>query len=340
VTYAYRLQDLLSLLQTKARTKVDALAEHIRRVEHGLLSVGLKVHCLDNGERFNTLIEGLGGASKILDVNYYKDSRASLCLVLPPVGSATAAMQLIECLEDFTGSSIFGNPNIQLQLCSPGRLSPQASALLGITFYLGSDTLRRYTQADLRTTFESSFVYPRGIRLVLYDAEGDFDSGFSWWDGTGVCRQELPFTKERTDLLIGSGSRLDIQNINLISTLLVHSEFDGYWRALGMQFGADLEELLQRHILSGLLAVPWVRQSWAQIGDDDRFLAALQELVAYAYGESARVKERRLLLFRTWRNVPARPPNGILEEVQCLLLKYRALVERKSHIVNQAGEPA
>jgi hypothetical protein len=275
-----------------------------------------------------------------LEINHYKDARASLCLVLPPVGSAASAIQLIESVEGFTGASIFGNPSIQLQLCSPGRLSPRASALLGIAFYLGSDTLRRYTQADLRTTFESNFLYPRGIRLVLYDAEGDFDRGFSWWDATGVCRPELPFTKERTDLLIGSGSKLDIQNVNLISTLLVHSEFDGYWRALGEQFIAELEELLNRHILSGLLAVPWVRQSWAQIGDDDKFLAALQELVAYAYGESARVKERRLLLFRTWRNLPARSPNGILEEVQYLLLKYRKLVERKSDIVNQAGEPA
>ena len=37
----------------------------------------------------STLVEGLGGAQKILDVNYYKHSHASLCLVLPPVGSAS-----------------------------------------------------------------------------------------------------------------------------------------------------------------------------------------------------------------------------------------------------------
>ena len=39
----------------------------------------------------------------------------------------------------------------------------------------------------------------------------------------------------------------------------------------------------------------FVQATWAQIGDDDKFFAALQELVAYAYGESARVKQRRLL---------------------------------------------
>jgi len=71
------------------------------------------------------------------------------------------------------------------------------------------------------------------------------------------------------------------------------------------------------------------------MGDDDRFFAALQELVAYAYGESARVKQRRLLLFGTWRDIPARPSNGILEEMQSLLSRYRKLIERQSHLVDQ-----
>jgi hypothetical protein len=340
VTYRYRLQDLLALLRTKAPAMTDAVAVNHRRVKHGLLSVGLKIHCLDTGQQFEKLIEGLGGASEILEVNYYKDARASLCLVLPPVGSATSATHLIECIEQFIGSPIFGNRQIQLQLCSPGRLSPRASALLGIGFYLGSDTLRRYTQADLRTTFESHFTHPRGIRLVLYDAEGDFDRDFVWWNQQGVLEPELPFKNGRTDLLIGSGSRLDIRNINLIATLLVHSEHNGYWCSLGEQFRAEMEALLQRHILTGLLAAPWVRESWAQIGDDDRFFAALQELVAYAYGESARVKQPRLLVFGTWRDIPARSPNGILQEMQSLLSKYRNLLERQSHLVDQGGEPA
>jgi hypothetical protein len=339
VAYAYRLQDLLALVQTKAPATADALAANFRRVEHGLLSVGLKIHCLDNGEKFDNLIEALGGASRILDVNHFKDVRASLCLVLPPVGSATSSTQLIECIEQFIGWPIFGNRQIQIQVCSPGRLSARASALLGIAFYLGSDTLRRYTQADLRTTFECGFAHPRGIRLVLYDAEGDFDRDFAWWNHCGVREPELPFTNGRTDLLIGSGSRLDIENINLVATLLVHSEYDGYWHVLGQEFGAEMEALLERHILTGLFAAPWVRQSWAQVGDDDRFFAALQELVAYAYGESTRVKQRRLLLFGRWRDVPARP-NGILEEMQRLLSKYRKLIERQSNLVSQAGEPA
>jgi hypothetical protein len=295
--------------------------------------VGLKIHCLDAGQQFDSLIEGLGGALKVLEFNHYKDERASLCLVLPPVGSATSAIRLIEGIEQFIGSPIFGNRQIQLQLCSPGRLSAEASALLGIGFYLGSDTLRRYTQADLRTTFASHFNHPRGIRLVLYDAEGDFDRDFGWWNQQGSLEPELPFKNGRTDLLIGSGSRLDVQNINLLATLLCHSEHRGYWRALGDQFKLEMEAILDRHILTGLLAAPWVRGSSAQFGDDDRFFAALQELVAYAYGESIRVKQRRLVFFGTWREIPARSPNGILEEMQNLLSKY-------SQLVAQGGEAA
>jgi hypothetical protein len=340
VTYKYRLPDLLALLHTKAPAIAHAVTVNHRHVAHGLLSVGLKIHCLDGGQRFDKLIEGLGGAFEVLEVNHYKDARASLCLVLPPVGSATSAIHLIEGIEQFTGQPIFGNPQIQLQLCSPGRLSARASALLGIGFYLGSDTLRRYTQADLRTTFASHFMHPRGIRLVLYDAEGDFDRDFAWWNQQGVREPELPFKNARTDLLVGSGSRLDIQNINLLATLLVHSEHNGYWRLLGEQFTAEMEGLLNRHILAGLLAAPWVREPWAQIGDDDRFFAALQELVAYAYGESTRVKQRHLLLFGRWREIPARSPNGILEEMQSLLSKYRRLLERQSHLVAHGGEPA
>ena len=339
MAYRYRLQDLFATLQPKLEAATALAADH-RRVQHGLLSVGLKIHCLDDGQQFHRLVESLGGAAAVLELNRYKDERASMCLVLPPVGSASSAIHLIEGIERFIGSSLFGNRQIQLQLCSPGRLSSRASALLGIGFYLGSDTLRRYTQAELRTTFASDFGHPRGIRLVLYDAEGDFDRDFVWWNEQGNPQPELPFQNGRTDLLIGSGSRLDIQNINLLATLLVHSEYNGYWRSLGEQFKVEMESLLERHILTGLLTAPWVRETSAQIGDDDRFFAALQELVAYAYGESARVKQHRVLWFGTWREIPARPPNGILEEMQSLLLKYRRLLETQSHLVAQGGQPA
>jgi hypothetical protein len=198
--------------------------------------VGLKIHCLGDGSQFSTLVEGLGGAQKILDINYYKHSRASLCLVLPPVGNARSAMFLVECIEHFIGSALFSNPEIQIQVCSPGRLDARRSALLAIGFYLGSDTLRRYILGDLATSFSKNPYYPRGRRLVLSDAEGNFDRNFDWWKGSGKHRlvePQLPFDNGRSDLLTGSGSRLDIQNINLLATLLVHAQYQGYWNQLG-----------------------------------------------------------------------------------------------------------
>ena len=66
VTYRYRLQDLFALLQPRAEATNVLAADH-RRVQHGLLSVGLKIHCLDNGQQFHRLIEGLGGAAEVLE---------------------------------------------------------------------------------------------------------------------------------------------------------------------------------------------------------------------------------------------------------------------------------
>src|ERR1700720_2396916 len=115
VYYGYSFEDLLALLHAHAAAKVDAVARHRRRVEHGRLSVGLKIHWLGDGSQFSTLVEGLGGAQKILDVNYYKHSLASLCLVLPPVGSAGSAILLLECIEHFIGCALFGYPEIQIR---------------------------------------------------------------------------------------------------------------------------------------------------------------------------------------------------------------------------------
>jgi hypothetical protein len=339
VSCRYSFEDLLALLHGHAPAKVDAVALHRRRVEHGQLSVGLKIHCLGDGSQFSTLVEGLGGALKILDVNYYKHSHASLCLVLPPVGSARTAILLLESIEHFIGCPLFGNSQIQIQVCSPGRLGARRSALLAIGFYLGSDTLRRYSLGDFATSFTEHLHYPRGRRLVLYDAQGDFDRNFHWWKKLGehlLVEPQLPFENGRSDLLTGSGSRLDIQNINLLATLLVHAQYQGYWSALGERFQEDMEALLERHLLSGLADAPWVRTDDPESKDDDGFFAALQELVAYAFEESVRIKKKGLF-FAGWHEVPARSSRGILYEVQSLFQKYRDELVRQSRLLEQGG---
>jgi hypothetical protein len=144
---------------------------------------------------------------------------------------------------------------------------------------------------------------------------------------------QLPFENGRSDLLTGSGSRLDIENINLLATLLVHAQYQGYWNQLGMQFQEEMEALLERHVLKGLVDAPWVRTDDPESEDDDGFFAALQELVAYAFEESVRIRKKGRLL----HEIPVRSSHGILQEVQSLLQKYRSEVVRQSRLLDQGG---
>src|SRR3974390_892582 len=109
VPYGCKLEDLLAVLHDSAPEEAEAVVLQRRRVDHGLLAVGLKVHCLGEGRQFLALVERLGGASKVLDMNMYRHAQGSLCLVLPPVGNARAAIVLLECIERFTGSALFGD---------------------------------------------------------------------------------------------------------------------------------------------------------------------------------------------------------------------------------------
>jgi hypothetical protein len=147
---------------------------------------------------------------------------------------------------------------------------------------------------------------------------------------------QLPFENGRSDLLTGSGSRLDIQNINLLATLLVHAQHQGFWNQLGMQFQEEMEALLERHVLNGLVDAPWVRTDDPESDDDDGFFAALQELVAYAFEESVRIKKKGRL-FSGWHEIPVRSSHGILQEVQSLLQKYRSELVRQSRLLDQGG---
>ena len=175
---------------------------------------------------------------------------------------------------------------------------------------------------------------------MLYDAEGDFDRNFDWWkesDKHRLVEPQLPFENGRSDLLTGSGSRFDIQNINLLATLLVHAQYQGYWNQLGMQFQGEMEALLERHVLNGLVDAAWVRTDDPEShDDDDGFFAALQELVAYAFEESVRIKKKGRL-FSGWHEIPVRSSHGILQEVQSLLQKYRTELVRQSRLLDQGG---
>ena len=103
-----------------------------------------------------------------------------------------------------------------------------------------------------------------------------------------------------------------------------------------MQFEEEMEALLERHVLKGLVDAPWVRTDDPESDDDDRFFAALQELVAYAFEENARIKKEGRL-FPGWHEERVRSSRGILQEVQSLLQKYRSELVRQSDLLDQGG---
>jgi len=323
---AYTMEHLLSVLHPSCPAKADALCKTRRRVEHGLTTVGLKIHSLgDNWELLN-LIKALGGRSEVIGSRVYAHARASVTVILPPVGNAHSAILLLECLERYFERAIFHNPSYQIQVCSPCRLDGRHAAILAIAFYLGSDLLRRYSLDDLTTTFSEDTLHGlkhRGRRIVLYDGEGDLDRDFEWWDLENdrlSIRPQLPFVTERTDVLTCQ-SETDIENINLIATLLSHHQTLAYWKRLGGRFVADVEALLKRHLLQGMLEVCWVHPATGEMADDTQFFSALQELMAYAFDECARLeKEKRN---HWWRRDTSDPP-GILAETKALLQHYRA----------------
>jgi hypothetical protein len=259
---AYTVEDLLSVLHPHCPVKVDALCRNRRRVEHGLTTVGLKIHSLGDNRELLSLIEALGGRSEVIANRVYAHARASVTVILPPVGTARSAILLLECIEKYFGHPVFHNPRYQIQVCSPCRLDGPRAAILAIAFYLGSDVLRRYSLEDLTTTFsEDTLPYGhkhRGRRIVLYDGEGDLDRDFEWWDREKdrfSILPQLPFLKERTDVLTCQ-SKTDIENINLIATLLSNHQTLAYWEHLGRRFVTDVEGLLERHLLRGSLRSP------------------------------------------------------------------------------------
>jgi hypothetical protein len=328
------IQNFLAALHPSSPAIVDALSLNRKHIEHGLLPVGLKLHFihLDKLEITKKTLCSLGNFMMALDGrnvtedNYYRRMGRSLCLVLPPVGSAKWAVHFLECIERATGIQLFENPLVQIQVCTPGRLNNERCGLLTLGFYLGSDWLKEYDLSDLTTTFtEVRFSdLSRGQRITIYDGRGTLDRNFPFWRKRrkrGVTRKrvspELPFQSERTDVLTAT-SRVDIENINLIASLLVHSSQGWYWKDLGRKFEGEMKALLAEHLLEHHLKAPWVRQRQAKPEDDALFLDALREAYAYVLGESV-------------RNYQTKQEDGILYQTHRLLKKYRDEVVRISN---------
>ena len=97
---------------------------------------------------------------------------------------------------------------------------------------------------------------------------------------------------------------------------------------------ADVEALLKRQFLHGILEVSWIHPATGERPDDTQFFSALQELMAYAFEEYARLEKERCNQW--WRRSTSDRP-GILEEIQSLLQHYRAELLAESGRLLQEG---
>ena len=175
---------------------------------------------------------------------------------------------------------------------------------------------------------------------MLYDAAGDFDRNFDWWSASGKHRlvePQLPFENGRSDLLTGSGSRLDIQNINLLATLLVHAQYQGYWNQLGMQFQEDMEALLERHLLNGLVDAPWV---WTMIqGATTTGSLPLSKSLLRTPLKRVSVSRRNVASFLAGTRYQPGHLTEFCRKCSLWLQKYRGELVRQSRLLDQ-GDPA
>lgn len=301
--YSYSFDTLIKGLKSRDHDRASYIEANRRKTPFGLLSVGLKIHGFGNHyDALDALFFELGGRSFVFERNMYRKTGKTFCFVLPPVGNSDVAVALIESIERFTGATIFGNPELQLQVCTPHRLDARGCAILGVLFYLCSDTIRRFSLDDFMMTASDDDVYTRGTRMILYDA-GGLETDFPWWlardrwfflGSRPNILERLPISvKGRTDVLVGAGSRIDIRNVNLLASLLVHETVPhtarGFWHQQGVELKQAAEKLLAEHELSGVLSVPWVSVGKEGAPADNLFAAALDELQGYVFDEAARI---------------------------------------------------
>lgn len=294
----------MQFLSEKARKALE--------IASGLLPIGLKIHCATKdppGVHF-------------LKRGNFAAHNAGTCFNVPPTGSISAVKENFDWMAKRSGVSFLENPDFQIQVCSPVRLLNAYAAVLGIAYYLGSDRIRRYRRGDFTTTHETF----TGDRLIIYDAGVQCQNVFAWWgknsDGTLIVQPTLP-ERGRTDVLTCQ-SLHDIALVNLVATLLVHVQCNGYWSELGKRFIDDVKSLLARHQLSGTLNAPWVKCWEEGAQGDEPFWNALEELMDCAFQDVLEIT-----LARESGN-PSRAKQGILSEMQMILRQYRKKLEHEA----------
>ncbi len=318
--YWYDVEDLFFY-------SVDETLQNYRQVKHALLPVGMKIHCVSDEGLFNVLFDCLIGTIDSGDqrtplhvkhANMFKQEAGAWCFVLPPVGNSDAASALISHLERITGAKLFKSTNYQIQLCAPGKLEGRDAAILSILFYASSDIIRRFNSKEqLKTTFSGhgKTCIACGIRPVLHGVGGQtstFDRNFLYYtkdaNGSKQVYFRLPWKsgKHRTDILAGPCTKGDIKRFNLISSLLVHRRYGGFWAELGEKLYDRTLQIMVEHQIGYMLDFPWVHSSFVQKPssiEDDLVFDAIVELHELLHDEAKNLSsstswEEQLLLKR------------------------------------------
>ena len=181
---AYTMEDLLSVLHPHCPVKVDALSKNRRRVEHGLTTVGLKIHCLGDNHELLNLIDALGGRSEVIANRFYAHARASVSVILPPVGSARSAILLLECIEKYFGHLSLLKISTGLREAGDFHSRPYRQVMVTILFAVVSILVFRFRS---RAALELKLVALQHQLAVLRRQRPGRPQLSSWISFYGCC---------------------------------------------------------------------------------------------------------------------------------------------------------
>lgn len=314
----------LELLLPQAR---EAIIE-ARRKSAYLETIGGKVHTVvPMDPRYFDLIRSVLGISN--SPFRLAHGHHDKTLVLPPTSSPLEMSLLLNGLVLFgviplraadvriDGGRDDTLPDAQIGLPS-GRLNAENCAFLGSCVLLATDDgVAKYAPESFLTNDSGT-----GARTMIHDG--------------GAANLPLPFIygmkNGRVDML-GRRSVLDIENLQLLGTVLSHSQFGhGPFGKFADEFKAEYHKILLKHGLAHVLEGSWVhdrRSSYTKREQEDH-LKVVNDCCAVWHAHSTAISDA------VEQGLP--PPDGIIFEVNKLLGWLRDVVSQEARVLYKRGE--
>lgn len=227
-----------------------------REASFGLLPIGGKIHVMHEMDPAHVafLVTKLK-----LENSYFQLQHANKSLVLPPLPTSQEWKVVIDFL---VAEGVINFDHPELQICLPGRLTPEKCPYLGAAILLSTERSKAYRKDAFVTTHNQE----TGYRIMAYDAGG--------------ARSELPFSTPilgRTDIF-GRRHHNDIDRFQLWGTVLLYGqEHQQLGRLVGNKFKQleskycnRFEEILGDHGLAAVLKESWVNTRTGNLKDGER----------------------------------------------------------------------